>query len=222
MDWFKPVDIYCERLDASFWAEPVNALSNIAFFIAAYFAYRLYRKSKTKKTPKEVPFLIGMLAVVGIGSFLFHSFANVWSELADVLPILIFQILALWIFLRRLLNYSAALCGGLIVLFVVVSQGLSTYVPPEFLNGSAGYLPSLAAQWLIAFALRHKYKRASQKMLQAGGIFVVSLIFRSLDMAVCDSFPLGLHFLWHCLNALMLYVVISGMFHPKNTSRAQA
>ncbi|MFT2588559.1 hypothetical protein ACMWPQ_29155, partial [Escherichia coli] len=36
-----PVDLYCERLSTAFWAEPVNALSNLAFLLAAYFLWRL-------------------------------------------------------------------------------------------------------------------------------------------------------------------------------------
>jgi hypothetical protein len=222
MNWLKPIDIYCERLDASFWAEPINVLSNIAFLIAAILAWRLYQKTRSKKTPKEVPFLIAMLGIIGVGSFFFHSFANTWSLLADVLPILFFQILALWIFLKRFLNYSSAICAALILLFVVLSQGLSTYVPQAFLNGSAGYLPSLAGQWLIAYGLRHTHKKASQKMWQAGGIFIASLTFRSMDMAMCESVAIGTHFMWHVLNALMLYTVISATLRPKNTSRARA
>jgi len=35
MDWSAPIDLYCERTDASFWAEPANALTNAAFLIAA-------------------------------------------------------------------------------------------------------------------------------------------------------------------------------------------
>ena len=34
MDWSTPVDLYCERLGPSFWAEPVNAFSNAAFLIS--------------------------------------------------------------------------------------------------------------------------------------------------------------------------------------------
>lgn len=38
---FTPVDIYCERLGPSFWAEPFNAVTNASFLIAAWFAWRL-------------------------------------------------------------------------------------------------------------------------------------------------------------------------------------
>ncbi|MCH2417867.1 MAG: hypothetical protein MK222_03920, partial [Candidatus Poseidoniia archaeon] len=36
-DWFEAIDNYCERTDASLWAEPLNAFSNLAF-IAAFVA----------------------------------------------------------------------------------------------------------------------------------------------------------------------------------------
>jgi hypothetical protein len=35
VNWSTPIDLYCERTDASFWAEPANALTNAAFLIAA-------------------------------------------------------------------------------------------------------------------------------------------------------------------------------------------
>jgi hypothetical protein len=36
--WSTPVDLYCERTDPSFWAEPINALSNLSFLLAAWLA----------------------------------------------------------------------------------------------------------------------------------------------------------------------------------------
>ena len=35
MDWFRAVNSYCERTDAGYWSEPVNALSNAGFLLAA-------------------------------------------------------------------------------------------------------------------------------------------------------------------------------------------
>jgi hypothetical protein len=45
-------------------------------------------------------------------------------------------------------------------------------------------------------------------ILLAAGIFLLSLTFRTIDKAACASFPLGTHFLWHLLNALVLYVLL--------------
>lgn len=36
-------------------------------------------------------------------------------------------------------------------------------------------------------------------------VFTASLFFRTVDMAFCSFIPLGTHFLWHCLNAYLLY-----------------
>ena len=40
MEWFEAVDGYCERVDAAFWSEPINAVTNAAFLIAAIWAWR--------------------------------------------------------------------------------------------------------------------------------------------------------------------------------------
>ncbi|MHA1489208.1 MAG: hypothetical protein ACTSRI_06100 [Promethearchaeota archaeon] len=42
MELSENIDIYCERIGIEFWAEPLNAISNIAFIFAAIFAWKLY------------------------------------------------------------------------------------------------------------------------------------------------------------------------------------
>jgi hypothetical protein len=39
MNWTQAVDIYCERLGPGLWAEPLNAVTNVAFFVAAWLAW---------------------------------------------------------------------------------------------------------------------------------------------------------------------------------------
>ncbi len=41
-------------------------------------------------------------------------------------------------------------------------------------------------------------------MAIGAGLLIVSLTFRTLDGPLCDSLPVGTHFLWHLLNATML------------------
>ena len=40
MDWTRAIDAYCERTDASYWSEPINAVTNFAFIIAALIMFR--------------------------------------------------------------------------------------------------------------------------------------------------------------------------------------
>ncbi len=40
MDWFEQIDGYCERTDFTYWSEPLNAVTNVAFIIAALLLWR--------------------------------------------------------------------------------------------------------------------------------------------------------------------------------------
>jgi hypothetical protein len=46
---------------------------------------------------------------------------------------------------------------------------------------------------------------------------------RSLDMPLCAGWPVGTHFLWHLLNALLLYLLVRlVILHGPRTSEAVA
>ena len=81
MDWTAAVDAYCERVGPAFWAEPVNALTNAAFLVAAFWALRQWKRQPLRDGATLV--LILVVALVGIGSFLFHTLATRWAGLAD-------------------------------------------------------------------------------------------------------------------------------------------
>jgi len=66
MDWFKAVDGYCERVDAAFWSEPINAITNVTFLIAAIWVWRRPELTVMGRV------LTIILELIGIGSFLFH------------------------------------------------------------------------------------------------------------------------------------------------------
>jgi hypothetical protein len=204
--WSTPIDLYCERLDPSFWAEPVNAVSNIAFLIAAWAAFRLWRRDS--KDDPAILALIIMAAVVGFGSFAFHTLATRGAMLLDVIPIGIFIYSYFLFALRRFLALSWPVALALFVGFIALSTGLASWVPREFLNGATGYLPALAA--LIVIGWFKRYSAAGQGMLMAAAAFVASLIFRIIDLDVCSAVPFGTHFLWHILNATVIYLVLKG------------
>jgi len=42
------------------------------------------------------------------------------------------------------------------------------------------------------------------------GLFLASLGFRTIDQAVCEWTPVGTHFMWHILNAAVLYLCVRG------------
>jgi hypothetical protein len=142
---------------------------------------------------------------VGFGSFAFHTLATRGAMWLDVIPIGLFIYGYFLLAMRRflLLSWSALM---LLVGFIALSTGLGSLIPREALNGSSGYLPALAALIILGSNLRRN--RVGQTLLVAAGLFVVSLAFRIVDLDVCAAWPLGTHFLWHLLNAAVLYTVI--------------
>src|ERR1700724_1536760 len=43
--WSTPVHLYCERMAVGFWAEPVNAATNVAFLVTAFCAFARWRRA---------------------------------------------------------------------------------------------------------------------------------------------------------------------------------
>ncbi len=209
--WFQAIDSYCERLGPGFWAEPVNAATNAAFLLAAAHAFLLWRRWRPRDWPAL--WLIAVTAVVGIGSFLFHTFANRWSLLADVLPIALFIYSYFLLAMYRYLRLGAAAATAATLAFAVFNLSFPrvwfSLFPGMGLNGSVGYLPALAA--LVAVGIACRIRRAAQPgraLLWGAGAFALSLGFRSIDNAVCPALPLGTHALWHVLNALVLWILM--------------
>ena len=84
MDWTQQFDDYCERTDFSLWSEPLNAITNLAFLIAAVV---MWRRSQGVTIARALSVI---LFIIGIASGLFHTLATAWASAADVLSILIF------------------------------------------------------------------------------------------------------------------------------------
>lgn len=212
--FMKHIDQYCERIDFSLLSEPVNVITNLSFILAAWLLYKQCKKTNVQD--KEVFNLITLIAIIGIGSAAFHVFANFISMLADVIPIVFFVIYFLFVAQRNYLGVSkktaSAGLGAFFVLAWLVGQ-----VPADYtFNGSISYFPCLAVLLLLGSILNYKKHSAAQSFFNASGLFIISLIFRSVDMAVCNSFPLGTHFLWHLLNGAVLYSLTRGMLEYKS------
>lgn len=202
MDWFAPIDSYCERLGPGLLAEPLNALSNAAFIIAALWAARAALRRGNREP--VVWLLIALVFVIGLGSLAFHTFANGWSALADVLPITLFIYGYLAFALRRFLGFAwwqlAVALGGL----VLVTYGAESILPSGFMNGSGAYLPALVASMLVSLQLFRQGHPAQLNVSLASIVLFVSLMFRTADIVLCSLLPIGTHFIWHILNGVVL------------------
>jgi hypothetical protein len=196
------LDLYCERLGPGLLAEPLNAITNGAFLVAAW---RLASLARSRgQSDRGMLALAALALAIGIGSSLFHTFATGWALAADVLPILLFQLLFLLLYLRRRAGLALAPAAGLCLAFLLACLAGRGF--PGVLNGSLAYAPTLAVLALLAW---HQL-RSLQSWLLVGatGLFSLSLLLRSLDNALCPIWPIGTHLFWHLLNAAVL--VLSG------------
>ena len=214
MAWRDPVIDYCERQGHGFWSEPVNALTNIAFLLAAAAAFALWRRRR--ETDHPVLALIVVTALVGVGSFIFHTVATRGAMLFDVVPIAVFIYGYFLLALRRFFCLGAFVSTAITLLFAAGSY----FVENTFhgLHGSVGYLPALGAMICFAALLwpRTRRRQTAAGLALAALVFAASLSFRTMDGDVCAGFPLGTHFLWHILNACVLWLLLrTAMLHAE-------
>jgi hypothetical protein len=215
--WHQQIFSYCERGgDAGFWAEPVNALTNAAFYVAAVLAFVLWVRADRGERRISDLALILLVLVIGTGSFLFHTLANRWSAIADTAPIGLFMLAYFGYALKRFFGLGWLLTILGVGLFaVVIWQAMSLRCDGgSCLNGSVGYLPALAALAGLGLGLAVLRHPAGKYILGGGIVFALSLTLRTVDKSLCSETVLegyghvGTHFMWHVLNATLLYLLL--------------
>ena len=201
MDWTQEIDGYCERLSPAYWAEPINAVTNAAFLLAAFI---MWRRVRGQRMPLAIALVVA-LALIGVGSFLFHTHAQVWAALADVVPILLFILIYIFAVNRDVWGLRPLHALGLTVLFfpyAALTIPVFQWVPG--LGGSAAYAPVPLLILIYAALLRRQAPEMAIGLAIGALILIASITFRALDEPTCTQLPVGTHFMWHILNATML------------------
>ncbi len=207
----------CERHALGWMAEPLNVISSFAFMAVAISIYRYYKREEDlqRKWIWDVHALTFITFIIGFNSVLFHAFPNPTTELLDTLAIVFFIIIYFWSVLFRIGRcnlFQASIC---FIAFVGFSHIL-VHQFPNALNDSIGYLSSMIALIMIAVHLHLKARPSSQHFMLAAIIGVCSLFCRAIDKEVCSMLPVGTHFLWHTLNATLLYILLKQLIRNVN------
>lgn len=205
------VDNYCERLAPGLWGEPVNAVTNFAFLIAGgLLIWQLWRQPE--RVPVRVWLLPVMTAVVGLCSLAFHTFATGFTGLLDSLSIAVFILIAAVVTVHQVWGvpwkWAWPAAPGIIIFTSGFTAASASLGVPSVLGT---YLSALVV--LIGFGLAIRWtapvevRRFGNLLFWTAALFAISLTMRTLDGPVCAGVPVGTHFLWHCLNAMVLYLV---------------
>ena len=199
MDLSKSIDIYCERLDIGIWAEPINAVTNVAFILASIFMWLRCKKLV------EGRILSFLLFSIGCGSFLFHIFAQTWAAILDVAAILIFILTYIFIANRSFLAWSKMVSLIGVILFFPYQLLLANILSNiQFFGSSVQYIPVAILIFIYSGLLRKTEPNLSRGLLSGAVILCLSIVFRIIDEPLCSVLSLGTHFVWHILNAIML------------------
>jgi hypothetical protein len=218
---------YCETLSAlsansiTFPIEPANTVSNgviVLFGLASMYMV-------AKRTPRAFDLYIvsALLVACGIGSGIWHGLrdgtALFWEVQAGLFFLL--GVAVCWAFRLWSPVISAAFVVAFVVSFAVsreyfgfTNQRWVAAAPAVILFGSI-----LAAQTVA------RSKRAALLGLAAMGLSLTALAFRTYDLTVCDSFPMGTHWLWHMFNsaggftAMMAIITLQTQGAPKRSTQ---
>ncbi|MBE1283065.1 MAG: hypothetical protein GJ676_07115 [Rhodobacteraceae bacterium] len=201
MEWTREIDAYCERLGPEYWAEPINAITNAAFLVAALVMWRRVQGPGLGLAR----LLCIILAAIGIGSYLFHTHATVWAAIADTTPIALYVLTYIFAANRDMWGMRPMWAfGATLLFFPYAAATLPLFQMVPGLGSSAGYAPVPLLILIYAVLLRRRLPQASRGLAIGAGILILSIIFRSLDLPTCEGTPFGTHFMWHILNATML------------------
>lgn len=195
---------YCERTSDSIFGEPLNTLSNLAFAVAAVVLFVQLRRWFGGRVPAPLLVLVVLLAAISVGSFVFHAVRG-WTEYLDTIPIALL-ILAFFVAVAHyFFGIRWVFAAGVVPAFLLVAGAFSTVVGfvAMYVCG-VGMLVLYAA--LMVF--RPPLRPYGYQLLGVSVLFGVSLTARQLDLVLCNGFPIGTHFVWHVLNAAVLYAGI--------------
>lgn len=203
---------YCERTSLNVLSEPLNFFTNLCFIIFSILL--LFNKSILDKKYALLIFLIG------VGSMLFHSIPNRLTGFLDIFFIISF--IYYYIFTLYIkLNFKKYLSAIISIVFIIICIVFGIVSIGTILGSSSFYLPIIFhIFFLYLYFLKNKKVYIYYNLLLfILVLFSFSLFLRSIDIYLCNTFLIGTHFIWHILNALVLYLLVKFYYLvPNRTS----
>ncbi len=201
------IDHYCERTGPGLLAEPFNLASSLAFFAVAVLAWRYL--ARDRQADVAIGILTALIVAVGAASLAWHLFATSWARWLDIAALLAFQAGWLWVYVRRALEFSPRGAGVALLTFGLSLLPATAQAASS--NGLPLYLPTLVVLLALGLHRRRRPLPEPNLLLAAAALFATSLALRTVDARLCAAFPLGTHFAWHLLTALVVFLAMRAL-----------
>jgi len=203
------IELFCEERNDDFIQMGLIWSSLSYIFVAGLLTRPWLCRKDTQIVSFQTLFIL-LSCAIGISSFFFHILKNTWSYFLHTAPIIILVIAYISVALhdyvgfKPMLSFIVSLSAG----SVVVSF---TYATPKF-----AFFPVPILMVLIAAgAYFNNGSKTAAYLILCAALLSVAIVFRWLDLPLCDRFPFGLHSIWHLLSAITIYCLITiHRIHP--------
>ena len=217
------MDAYCERVGPGLLAEPLNAVSNASFLVAAWAAWVLAQRTGTLTTGIMV--LIALGASTGIGSIVWHTYPTGTTLILDIVPIVLFIIWYIWLYTRNVMMKGLGFALASVAAFLIVTYFAMPYA--TMLHGAPAYTPGLLVVLVLGIYHAAAHKPARFTLLYTAGVYFTALYFRTIDHELCHYQTFGTHFIWHILIGLVTYLAMRSLIlslapNPPERTRGMA
>ena len=206
------IGYYCGRRGSGLWGEPFNVLSALTSIAVAGAGITAWRARPERKRMHAL--LCLMVALDGMGSAAFHLHPTPITLQVDVLPIALFgaTCLAYVAIVHLRLSVTSTAIGTILYLsseeVIARTSGLA-------FGGGARRIPSILLLLGMGAYLRRRCDPVGRYGIAAGFSYLVASTFRTYDLTVCHSFPIGLHWLWHLFGTATEGLLLFGLIkHP--------
>lgn len=218
IDTVNRVGYYCGRFGEGLGGELQNSLSNGAFLVAAGLGYAVWRSKDARDATQLGPIILA--ALIGVGSFIFHSAPNEFTLQIDLIPIQLFGLAALYYVSRR--EFELPVWGAItvILLFFLVRQGWISVAPRGALGGGITHIPTVLLLVGCGIRLTYLKMKSGRFFLFAAGFYTIALLARTADLMICRSFPIGVHWIWHLSTAAVVGSVLLGLLNSRDATKA--
>ena len=152
-----------------------------------------------------------VIFLIGLGSFLWHTFPNRITGFVDIFFIVLFM----FIYTYKIYSYkiSVSKLSSYIIagMFILSSYFIGQLLSKTVISSSGFYIVIILHLILLCLIFKRKgiEIKILNSLLKATFLFILSLFLRTIDNIICLSFELGTHFLWHILNALVLFYLLN-------------
>ncbi len=209
---------YCEPIYDALIAQPWNTASNVVFFIVAILLWGQYKRIEAAEGSFHLKALTLSPILIGLCSSIWHGTMIGWTLWLDITSIVIFVLLYVTYIGVVLMKRGWGLSIFALMAIGILSALSTHYLGHLLPQRSAGFLPIVVILGLITWSQWRIQSSDTLSFALATLFFVLALVMRVVDEAMCGVMPFGTHFLWHVGAGITAYLVMCPVLRPSGVS----